>query len=388
MPAGVSTGRAAGRDTMRRVVALAAPGAADGENPEADELWWAWRRLDGRARYFFQSPEWIRRVVPGLGGDVVVSAIVEDGEALAAGLVRRRTRRALGLPFTVISEVRIGDGDGLPLTDSLVAAPDQRRGLSFAELAGASGRWDVALFRNLRRESPWLELAGADAVIVDELDRGVGVLDTSRSFEELWAGVSGKLRSSINSRRRRMERRGPIRFDVATGADLPAAYARHAALESRGWKGAQGTALAQDVAMLELHREFLCATSGAAVHTLHVGGTIAASAIGVFAGGAFVGMKIAHDESLSDCSPGNILLAHVIERCCSDPATERLDCVVWTPWLTHWRAEREPTYTLLAFHPGLGGRLARLGWSAQRTIASARRTAPVATAPPSAPQGD
>jgi hypothetical protein len=354
---------------MTEPIAVSASAASEstaGGGPERVRL--ARRELRGRARYFFQTPEWIERISPHVGADVVLGALVSEGRPLVASIVRRRVRRIAGVNFRILSEARV---DHEPLAESLIGSGDDGA-IGFDDLADLSGPWDVALLRRLRAGSPWLELADGTKLVRDEPDFGVAVLDTSMGFDDRWAAMSSSLRASIRAARRRIEARGGMTVAVATGEEVGAAFDAFVALEAAGWKGARGTALRKTPAMRDVLRGYLLASGTAQVRSLHCEGTLAASVFGVSLAGAFVAMKVTYDERLAELSPGSVLWADLIEACCADPAIARLDGVAWTPWLERWGMDREPTYTLIAFNSGFRGSAAKLGWPIERVLSSLR----------------
>lgn len=76
---------------------------------------------------------------------------------------------------------------------------------------------------------------------------------------------------------------------------------------------------------------------------------------------------MACDEGLSHLWPGNVLMADLVESCCSDPAIDRVDCTTWQPRHARWGKVREPTYQLVAFNTRLVmRRLAKVARSGHR----------------------
>ena len=53
-------------------------------------------------------------------------------------------------------------------------------------------------------------------------------------------------------------------------------------------------------------------------------------------------MKISYNQDYGRVSPGQLLLAKVIERCCGDPEIERVDFVSDGYWQHGWTLESVP----------------------------------------------
>lgn len=317
----------------------------------------AWSELEGSARHFFQTPEWIQPVALHTPGDVRFGVLREDGRPVAASVLVRNVRRCAGMDFTILH-----NGVRFSLIDGLVD-PAMRDRITVAEVADVFGRWDVLHLLRLRVGSPWLDLADSAEYMRAIPGQSVAVLDTSMAFEERWAQMPKKLRASIRTARNRIDARGGAGRIVATHDDVAAAFDQHVALEVAGWKGrTRGAALAHAPRVRDSLSEYFRASDTAQVHTLHIDGRLAASICGTVHAGTFGAISITYDERLSKLSPGSVLLAAVIASCCSDPTIQRIDCLAWPAWLERWAFEREPIYELLAFNRGLRGGVAKMAY--------------------------
>lgn len=326
-----------------------------------------WQRLGGSAEYFFQTPEWLALAERHVGGDVVWAALLDDGRPVAASVLRRWRRSVGGVAFTVLSEAAVFDADP-PLVEGLIdpRAVDRIR---IERLLDASGRWHAAWLRRLRAGSPWLVLARAIDDVRSEPDGGAGVVETTMPAEEWHRGLPRNMRDSIRKARRRIESRGGAEIVVSTGPDIVAAYERYVALEAQGYKAQRGTALAlpEMAAPRKLLGDYLAASARNQVRSLYVGGRLAAAQLSHMAGRGLFLHKVAYDERLADLSPGNVLMADLIEACCADHGIDRVDCGGWQSWHTRWGMEREPTYSLVAFNRrSVRGALAGVAWNRRR----------------------
>ena len=343
---------------------------------------WAWRALRANARYFFQTPEWAALLAQHLEGDLVWGVLADDGRPVAVSILRRSGRRAAGVELRVLSEVRLGEGYGTPFSDALID-PDALARLTLQDLLAASGPWHVLQLKGLRAGSPWLRLAGSEGHPREDHDGGVGVLDTDVEIEELLRSMPKNMRNAIRKAKSRVQTAGGGEISLATGPELAPAFDRFVALEASGWKGGQGTALAQTPEMCAQLRDYLGASAGAQVRSLHIGGRLAGSQICVTIGDTLFLMRVAYDEQLADLSPGNVLMADLVETCCEDSTVARIDCTVWQTWHQRWGMRREPTYDLLAFNgSSLRGVLAGAAWRARHRLTARRgRPQPVPSQP-------
>ncbi len=139
-----------------------------------------------------------------------------------------------------------------------------------------------------------------------------------RDFEDYWKRRPKKLRDNLKRYLKRGEATGhALQYHMVSDADeMGAAVARYAALEGRGWKGREGTALGCDPAQLRFYTELLAthAWKGQSrVYELWAGDSLAASRLVVSQGGLVVALKTTHDEGLRDWAPGRLLMHRLIE---------------------------------------------------------------------------
>jgi len=330
---------------------------------------WAWQQLGGCAQYFFQSPEWMDLAAAQLEGDLAWGVVTESGRPAAVSVLRRSRLKRAGIGIRVLSDVRVGDMMS-PFSDCVLdAKPDVRSGVALDDLLGVTGAWDVLDLRDRRVGSPWLEMAVGRGYVEEDPNGGVGILDTRLVADEWWPTLPVNMRDSIRKARRRIEACGGSEIVVSTAAELPAAYEQFVSLEASGWKGAEATSLSHRPAWRDPFGAFLGRTGTAQVRSLFVGERLAASQICVTVGGSLVLIKVAYDELLAHLSPGNVLMANLVEECCEDPAVDRIDCTGWQSWHQRWGMVREPTYRVLAFnHRSAGGALVGAAWHARKLI--------------------
>ncbi len=223
----------------------------------------------------------------------------------------------------------------------------------------------MAWLIGLRAQSPWLDLAGP-GLIREEPNKGVGVLDTSLPFEDCWSAVPKNMRDSIRKARRKIDEAGGCEVVVVRGGELAAAFERFVELEGSGWKAAEGGALARLPAQRALWRDYLTGAENAQIRFLYIADRLAAAQITVTTADTLFLPKIAFSEDLARFAPSNVLMADLLEACCTDPALARIDCLAWQPWHPRWGITREPTYALIVFNHrtlrGLVARAARGAW--------------------------
>jgi CelD/BcsL family acetyltransferase involved in cellulose biosynthesis len=144
-------------------------------------------------------------------------------------------------------------------------------------------------------------------------------VDTTCDFETYWAGRNKKLRDNIGRYRRRFsEHEGGFEFRVHTvDSELQAALRRYGDVESRGWKGAAGTAIHTGNRQGEFYGAVLekySRSEQAFAFELIAGDQVVASRLAVGSGAMLVMLKTTFDESYERFAPGRILLYLALEH--------------------------------------------------------------------------
>jgi len=229
-------------------------------------------------------------------------------------------------------------------------------------------------------------------------DRGlpVGAWEAERSpylsfpatYDELLASKSSLFRANLRRRRRQLERLGTLRVERVTDASMLGERLEEGfALERRGWKGREGTAIVQD----ERTRAFYTQVAfGAARHGylalffLRLDGKPIAFHYGLVHGGVYYVPKLAYDESLEGCSPGLVLLEEAIKDGMAGGLRGYDFLGAEAEWKTRWSSSVRPNHWLFIFRDTAFGRVlrkAKFDWlpavrSAFRKLPRAPRKAP------------
>lgn len=144
----------------------------------------------------------------------------------------------------------------------------------------------------------------------------VGIAEP-QGFAVYWAGRSSKMRSTFKTRFNRIGRDGGHTLRCHDQPDaVDAAVQRFGDLESAGWKGAAGTAVAPDNAQGRFYRDMMgrfAAQGCGAVRELYLGEQLAASQLLVWSHGMTVFLKTAYDERQSALAPGRILMNRLLD---------------------------------------------------------------------------
>jgi hypothetical protein len=155
-------------------------------------------------------------------------------------------------------------------------------------------------------------------------------LDATRDADELLRDALGaKKLKELRRQRHRLAEHGAVQFDVARSPDaVGAAVETFLALEASGWKGARGTALAQndgDAGFVRRATIALAASGQCEIVTLRAGDTAVAAGIVLRHQDRAFFFKLGVDERFSKFSPGVQLTLELTRHLCADPTIATAD---------------------------------------------------------------
>lgn len=136
------------------------------------------------------------------------------------------------------------------------------------------------------------------------------------TYEALAATLQSKFKANLRRRRKKLEERGKVTVEKVTGGpELAARLEEGFALEASGWKGLNGTAMAQDHATRGFYSELARDAAYGnylSLYFLRLDGRAIAFQYGLRFGGRYLLLKPGYDERLRECSPGQLLMDEVL----------------------------------------------------------------------------
>lgn len=211
------------------------------------------------------------------------------------------------------------------------------------------------------------------------------VFDCERSFSELTGRLSRHFRKQLRNCHNRLMSLGDVRFETAADDEaLAAAFEAFLDVEASGWKGATGarTAIRFKPNQPAFFRDLASTYAdgdGCEINTLHAEGRCIAAEFCMRTGEEYACVKIGYDERYARLSPGHLLHARTLERCCLDPGIKRYNQLSHAAWLEVWHPDRlvlqdvrvglgrwsaVPLVALLRFRFGTGRTIVR--WAQRR----------------------
>lgn len=142
-------------------------------------------------------------------------------------------------------------------------------------------------------------------------------IDVTSDFGQYWSDRPKKLKANMKRYQNRVEEeQGAVRFSHLTSVqDVQNATDRYGMLESKGWKGKQGTALHPGNYQGQFYRRFLTLQAeqqSALVIEMYIGEQLIASRLCCFHNGLLIALKTSFDEAYKRYAVGRLLLKELI----------------------------------------------------------------------------
>lgn len=309
-----------------------------------------------------QSPladaAWIRCLASAFGEQPQLFTQWEDGQLVAGLAVTRRdgvVRRWTSL-----------DNEHAPYW-LLAGTPRDPRAFLEHVLADA----EYLYLRRLPVESPAcraLRAAADDAgmpVSLIESDAGDARLDITGSWEELRARLPKNFQRDLPRKQRQLAKQGALALVIHTapGAALDAALVESFAVETRGWKGSEGSPIQRDPRTLRFYTELaqaLAASGRFALYTLVLDGKIIAFEYCLRGGGHIEMLKLSFDPAFEKTSPGQVLRMMLLEHEAARGEVRYYHLGRPSEWKRRWATEIAPLCTLRIYARTPRGRAAYL----------------------------
>lgn len=135
------------------------------------------------------------------------------------------------------------------------------------------------------------------------------------TLDEALCQVNSGFRSKLRQYKRQLKARGDLKLQVYETAEVEALH-RFFQLEASGWKGDEGTAIGchQDTRDFYLHLATTFAEQKAfRLYCLELDGQLIAAQIGILQNGCFYALKTSYDEGFRRYTPGNLLVAEILQ---------------------------------------------------------------------------
>jgi CelD/BcsL family acetyltransferase involved in cellulose biosynthesis len=180
----------------------------------------------------------------------------------------------------------------------------------------------------------------------------------SGTFEEYWQKRGTNLRHNVNRRRKRATERGLTSKLIVRRSpeEVAEAIREYGRLESSGWKGRDGTAVAPENAQGRFYREVFehfCARGEGLIYQFLLGDKVAASDLCLQRDGMMIVLKTAYDEALSEFSPAFLMREDALRQLYSEGRVRVIEFYGRVmEWHTRWTEEIRAMYHINYFRYG------------------------------------
>ncbi len=207
-------------------------------------------------------------------------------------------------------------------------------------------------------------------------------VEISQAWDEYEKSLSKSMLKTLRRRARRLDEMGKVEVEVVSdprGAE--AALAEGLALETAGWKGRRGTAIAADSRLRQFYLEAVLAAARAgrlSLAFLRLDGRAVAFHLDFIDGEILYGLKGTYAEDLAQVSPSRILRHERIKQAFAQGLRAYEFLGADEPYKADWANAATRLETLEAYSPSPAGRLLELANTHGRASARSLRAARIA----------
>ncbi len=315
----------------------------------------------------FQRPGWILPWCSAFAnGDAIFVSAVEDGRLVGVLPLRRRFR-LVASATNWHTPLFAGVASSLQVEEELLAVAAQQGSALVLRFVPEHSPTAVAFAPVCR------DRAGMSVRSRSQLDSPR--VEISQPWDEYEKGLSKSMLKTLRRRARRLEEMGQVEIEVVTGTEFAEERLDEGlALETAGWKGRRGTAIATDATLRRFYLEAVLSAARAgrlSLAFLRLDGRAVAFHLDFVDGNILYGLKGTYAEDLAQVSPSRILRHERIKQAFADGLQAYEFLGADEPYKADWANALTRLETLEAYSSSPAGRVLELANTHGR--ASARR---------------
>ncbi|UCG87581.1 MAG: GNAT family N-acetyltransferase [Gemmatimonadota bacterium] len=201
-------------------------------------------------------------------------------------------------------------------------------------------RTSAIVFRRIRDDSPTLSLATPGLYRHSDLAEQGAYLPVPPDFEEYRRSLSRNFRNNLNKAVNKLKRLPDVEISILSGNDAdPALLPRFAAVEAASWKGEAETAIQCSPVLLDFYGDMVTHLHRAGWlewQFLKTEGRPIAANLCIRLRRSLFLWKLGYDAEYSRCSPGSLLLEHVVRQASVEGTIDEIDLMTNQPWYNNW----------------------------------------------------
>jgi hypothetical protein len=173
--------------------------------------------------------------------------------------------------------------------------------------------------------------------------------------------ISSKLLRNLRRLKAKAEKTAELRFElVKDPALLHKAFDDFLVIESSGWKGQAGTstAIAHSSDLVGFYTDLLtreCQGVTPIISLLWLGQELLAGQLILDTPNCRSILKIGHNESYNNLSPGSLLLQELIADSVNDESVKKLSLVTCPAWSERWKPNTNAVYRCVVYNKNTSG---------------------------------
>lgn len=323
----------------------------------------------------FYRHEWFRIWLDNFAPDAKLRVLVARdavGRLVAALPLIEQRSLMTGAPVRCLSSAA---NDHTPRFDMLAEDPEEAAA-AFLNHLRRDNSWDLLHLTSVPPDGNAWRLheraAGAGHPTGTWAGENSPYFSLPATHEEMQKQLDTKFKANLRRRHKKLAEKGQVTFDrVDGGLELPYRLEEGFAVEKSGWKGREGTAMAQDTHVAGFYSElarFAAQNGSLALYYLRVDGKPVAFQYGLAYGSTYYLLKPGYDESVKECSPGQLLMDEVVKSCIGDGLSEFDFLGPDMSWKRDWANMSRQHTRLFVFRDGPYGRFLhryKFRWSRQ-----------------------
>ena len=314
----------------------------------------------------FNRPEWVKAYFRNNdNARFLIFSVRVDGKMKALlPLIEMKTKRS----FFSVNVLRGPSDFNLWPTDVVMSPDSDRRAISSAlwDQMAKTGSWDTVVLPNLPEGGvieDLLTFAERDGFLTQRWEYmhspNIKLSDWAGEKDPIRIADNPKLRKNIRQTLRKIQNDGGLKVRHYNHAD-PDILRRLYELESAGWKGEQGTAIASR----EKDVRFINEIAGAAQHfgylllsTLEFDGNLIGIALGFLYKNSYFGLKLGWDERYRHYSLGHLIVHATLAECLQKGINDYNMLGLGSSWKERWTKSAYRYSNLYIFRKGMRGKL-------------------------------
>ncbi|MEO8615846.1 MAG: GNAT family N-acetyltransferase [Luteolibacter sp.] len=214
--------------------------------------------------------------------------------------------------------------------------------------------WPLIRLRELPEHSPsmvYVNQAGSRLSAVRNLSAAENHIRVSADYEKYHAGLSSNFRRQLKRGSKKLQELEGVVFHCREETRaLAGNMRRFEEVEDAGWKGAENTSIKAvdgNSRFYTIAAERFRDDGWMEWNFLETGEKTIGAHYAVRIKRTLFLLKIGYDEAYSACSPGNLLLAKVIEHASRAGDVDEINCVAECAWHKNWGMQQRLLYDLV-----------------------------------------